>query len=315
MTLATGAATKRPARRIRRLTRRDLIVLALMVGVPTLLHIGLVWLPTLVSVVLSFTSWTGIGGLSSIKWVGLQNYRFLFTSSPAFWPAVEHNIIWLVFFVLLPTPFGIFLAYQFDKAIRFSRFYQTAIFLPVVISAAVIGFIWQTMYDPNDGLINNLIGANRPGHFYLQWLGDPRLNLWAVLIAASWRQAAYIMILYLAGLKSADPALREAAALDGANEWQSFMRVTFPALKPINIVVLVVTVIESLKAFEIVYVLGGSTGAKPGLELLSILITSNILGESSRIGYGSALAVVLLVVSVVPIVSFLVQTVSKEQRS
>jgi multiple sugar transport system permease protein len=314
MTQVSGAAAKRPGRRIRRLTRRDVIALAFMVGVPTLLHIGLVWLPTLVSVVLSFSSWTGIGGLSTIKWVGLQNYRFLFTASPAFWPAVEHNIIWLVFFVLLPTPFGIFLAYQFDKTIRFSRFYQTAVFLPVVISAAVIGFIWQTMYDPNDGLINSLLGANRPGQFYLQWLGDPRLNLWAVLIAASWRQAAYIMILYLAGLKSADPALREAAALDGASEWQSFMRVTFPALKPVNIVVLVVTVIESLRAFDIVYVLGGSTGAKPGLELLSILITSNILGESSRVGYGSALAMVLLVVSVVPIVSFLVQTVSKEQR-
>jgi ABC-type sugar transport system permease subunit len=319
--MATATATRSAAknhrirRRISRMSHQDKVVLAIMVGIPTLLHIGLVWLPTLVSLALSFTNWSGIGGLSTIKWIGLANYRNLFTVSPSFWPAVEHNVIWLVFFVALPTPFGIFLAHQLDKNIRFSRLYQTAIFLPMVISAAVIGFIWETMYDPNNGLINSLIGANKPGHFYIQWLGNTHLNLWAVLIAASWRQAAYIMILYLAGLKSADPVLREAAALDGANEWQTFIRVTFPSLKPINVVVLVVTVIESLRAFDIVYVMSGSNGTKPGLELLSILITNNIVGESSRIGYGSALAVVLLVVSVVPIFVFLFQTFRGENRS
>lgn len=301
-----------PRRRTRRLSTRDKVILGAMVGVPTMLHVVLVWLPTLVSIILSFAKWDGIGGLSSIKWVGLKNYDTMFTASPTFWPALEHNVIWLVFFILLPTPFGIFLAYQLDKNIRFSKLYQTAIFLPMVISTAVIGFIWETVYDPNNGLVNSLIGANKPGHFYIEWLGNSQLNLWAILIAASWRQAAYIMILYLAGLKSADPALSEAAALDGASEWQTFIRVTFPSLKPINMVVLVVTIIESLRAFDIVYVIGGSGGTKPGLELLSILITNNILGESSLIGYGSALAVVLLVVSLVPILSYLFSTIRKE---
>jgi multiple sugar transport system permease protein/raffinose/stachyose/melibiose transport system permease protein len=309
------AGGKSILRRVRRLSKRDKIVLSLMVGIPTLLHVCLVWLPTLASIVLSFTKWDGVGGLGTIQWVGLQNYHEMFTVSPAFWPAVEHNFIWLGFFVLLPTPFGIFLAYQFDKSIRFSRFYQTAIFLPMVISAAVIGSIWETIYDPDNGLINSVIGANKPNHFYIEWLGNPHLNLWAVLIAASWRQAAYIMILYLAGLKAADSALKEAAALDGANEWQTFFRVTFPSLKPINIIVLVVTIIESLRAFDIVYVVGGSNGTKPGLELLSILISNNILGESSLIGYGSALAVVLLVISLIPILSYLYQTFRKERQS
>jgi multiple sugar transport system permease protein/raffinose/stachyose/melibiose transport system permease protein len=285
-----------------------------MVGIPTLLHVALVWVPTLVSVLLSFSSWDGIGGLASIKFVGPQNYVTMFTVSPTFWPAVQHNVIWLVFFVLLPTPFGVFLAYQLDKSIRFTRFYQTAIFLPVVISAAVTGFIWQTIYDPDNGLVNSILGTNKPGTAYIEWLGDSHLNLWAVLIAASWKQAAYIMILYLAGLKGFDPSLREAAALDGATEWQAFTRVTFPALKPINIIILVVTIIESLRAFDLVYVVAGSNGTKPGLELLSILIANNILGESSLVGYGSALAVVLLVISLVPILSYVVQTFRKEQQ-
>ncbi|HEY3750298.1 MAG TPA: sugar ABC transporter permease [Pseudonocardiaceae bacterium] len=299
------------SRRVRRLSRRDKIVLALMVGIPTLAHLVLVWVPTIASVVLSFTDWNGIG-LDSIKFVGLKNYEQLFTNYPAFWPALEHNFLWLAFFLVIPTPFGIFLAYQLNKQIRGSRFYQTAIFLPMVISLAVVGFIWEIIYNPDTGLINGVLGTNVPGH-YIDWLGNPKLNLWAVLVAASWRHAAYIMVLYLAGLKGMDPALPEAAAIDGASEWQAFTRVTFPSMKPINIIVAVVTVIESLRAFDLVYVMGGNNGTKPGLELLSLLITNNILGESPRIGFGSAIAVVLLVISLIVIIPYLVQTFRKER--
>ena len=109
-----------------------------------------------------------------------------------------------------------------------------------------------------------------------------------MLIAASWRHVGYMMILYLAGLKGVDPALKEAAAIDGATGWQAFRYVVFPALRPVNIVVLVITVIESLRAFDLVFVINGG---RNGLELLSVLVTQNIIGEASRIGYGSAIAV------------------------
>ena len=131
-----------------------------------------------------------------------------------------------------------------------------------------------------------------------------------VLVAASWRHTGYIMVLYLAGLKSVDPSLRDAAAIDGASAWQTFRRVIFPVLRPINIVVLVVTVIESLRAFDIVYVINNGTN---GLELLSVLVTNNIIGEASRLGYGSAIGVILLVISLGFIVTYLVQTFRKEQ--
>jgi ABC-type sugar transport system permease subunit len=121
-------------------------------------------------------------------------------------------------------------------------------------------------------------------------------------VFACWRHAGYIMILYLAGLKSLDPSLREAAAIDGAGEWHAFRTVVFPALRPINIVVAVVTVIEALRAFDIVYIINNG---RNGLELLSVLITDNIIGEASRIGYGSAIAVVLLTISLVPITIFI----------
>ncbi|OQQ19702.1 ABC transporter permease [Streptomyces sp. M41(2017)] len=306
------AHEQQPAPRGRRrlLTRRDRITLALMAGVPTVLHVALVWVTAFASIALAFTTWDGIG-FDSIKWVGLDNFRELFTNNPQFWPAVQHNIIWFVVLILVPTPMGLFLAVQLDKRIRFSRVYQTAFFLPVVVSLAVTGFVWQLVYNPDTGLINSLVGANKPGH-YIDWIGDPHLNLWAVLIAASWRHTGYMMILYLAGLKGVDPSLREASALDGANEWQTFKSVIFPTLRPTNTVVLVVTIIEALRAFDLVFVF--NKGAQ-GTELLSILITNNIIGESSRIGYGSAIAVVLLVISLAVIIPYLIATFRKERRA
>jgi multiple sugar transport system permease protein len=141
------------------------------------------------------------------------------------------------------------------------------------------------------------------------WLGDPKINIWAVLVAAVWRHTGYVMVLYLAGLKSVDPTLREAASIDGANARQTFLRVVFPVMKPINVVVIVVTVIESLRAFDIVYIINKG---KNGLELLSTLIVNNALSEAGLIGFGSAIAVVLLVISLVPIVIFLSRMMRNE---
>ncbi|MFF3638522.1 carbohydrate ABC transporter permease [Streptomyces sp. NPDC002250] len=307
---AAPGATRAARGHRRLLTRRDRITLAFMAGVPTVLHVALVWVTALASILLAFTTWDGIG-FDSIQWVGLENFKQLFSDNPQFWPAVQHNVIWFAALILLPTPFGLFLAVQLDKRIRFSRVYQTAFFMPVVISMACIGFVWQLVYNPDTGLINSIVGANEPGH-YIDWIGDPDLNLWAVLVAASWRHTGYMMILYLAGLKSVDRSLREASALDGAGEWQSFRHVVFPTLRPTNTVVLVVTIIEALRAFDLVFVF--NKGAQ-GTELLSILVTNNIIGESSRIGYGSAIAVVLLVISLAVIIPYLVATFRKERRS
>ncbi|HSG86115.1 MAG TPA: sugar ABC transporter permease [Candidatus Limnocylindrales bacterium] len=293
------------------LTASDRITLGLMVGIPTFLVVLFVLLPTVASVALSFTDWNGIGGLEDINFVGFKNYSDLFFLYPPFWPAVLHNITWLVFFLVIATPLGMFLAVLLDKNIRGTRFYQSALYLPVVLSLALIGFIWgQLMYASEEGLINNLLGKTEPGNT-IYWMGDPSINLWAVLVAASWRHVGYVMVLYLAGLKSVDPALREAAAIDGASERQTFFRVVFPVMRPINIVILVITVIESLRAFDIAFIINKGLN---GLELLSTLVTNNIVGETSRLGFGSAIAVVLLVVSVGPIIFYLVRALREENR-
>jgi multiple sugar transport system permease protein len=306
--IAAAGRVARAKQRATRLTARDRVAVGFMVGIPLVFVVGLVWLPTLASVYLSFTSWDGIGGLDTINWAGTTNYDQIFSIYPPFWPALRHNLIWLAFLAVLPTTFGLLLAYLLDKNIRGTRAYQSVFFLPVVLSLAVVGFIWQLVYAPEQGLINNVLGRTEQGEV-INWLGNPDLNLWAVLIAAAWRHAGYIMILYLAGLKSVDPALREAAAIDGASEWYAFRTVVFPALRPINIVVLVVTVIEALRAFDIVFIVNKG---RNGLELLSVLVYDNIVGEASRIGYGSALAVILLLISLIPIVTYVAHAFGRE---
>jgi multiple sugar transport system permease protein len=294
-----GASREQPpgaARGLRLLTRRDRLALTLLIGLPLLLHLGLVWIPTVGSVLLSFTTWNGVGGLSEIEFVGLDNYRSLMTSYPTFWPAVQHNLIWLAVFIGVVTPLGIWLAVMLDEEIAGTRFYQSAIYLPFVLSLAVIGFIWQLQYAPEQGFINNVLGTD------VSWLGDRRVNLWAVMVAAGWRHVGYVMVIYLAGLKSVDPSLREAARVDGATERQTFFKVVFPVLRPVNVVILVITFIESLRAFDIVWVVNKG---RNGLELLTVLVTQNMLGASARVGFGSAIATVLLIISVGPILVYL----------
>lgn len=317
-----GRRKPRRSRRLRHLNTRDRVVVALLLGIPLLLSLAFVWFPAIGTVLLSFTRWNGVGDLHTKACDpalpsilnngcvnGVQNYHQAATNYPEFWPAVQHNFIWLAVFVVIATPLGMVFAVVIDRGISGSRMYQSILFLPVMLSLALVGIIWEFMYSQNYGVINTVIGRAGDNNA-IDWLGDPDLNLWAVLLEATWRQAGYVMVLYLAGLKAVDPTLREAARMDGANAWQTFWRVVFPVMRPINVVIMVITVIESLRAFDLVYITNKGIN---GLELLSVLVTANIVGETQRVGFGSALGVVLLLISLVPICLFLRQTFRREE--
>ena len=311
MTIIDGAAqapeaapkAPRPGR-AKRLPTRDRLVVITMVAVPTLLVVGLVWVPALISVLLSFTKWNGFGGVDTIEWVGLQNYEDVVTIYPPFWPAIRHNLIWLLFLFIFPTLLGMLLAVILDRDMRGSRLYQTAFYMPVVLSLALIGFIWQLFYSRDQGLINQVFNSE------VDWYGDPNVNLWAVLIATSWRHTDYIMLIYLAGLKGVDGTLREAAAVDGASETRTFFHVIFPVMRPINMIVLVIVVIESLRAFDLVWVVNKG---RNGLEIIAALVSQNVIGEATRYGFGSALAVIMMLISSVFITIYL-RIVFREER-
>jgi multiple sugar transport system permease protein len=288
-------------RRLRQFEGRDRWIVLAMIGIPTILHVALVWIPTVASILLSFTDWNGIR-FSDMNWVGLQNYQQIVTAFRRdFFQALINNSVLLIFLFFGPTALGIFIAYMLDRDIRGTRFFQGIFFTPVVLSLAVVGFMWQSViYSTENGLATQLIGRGNP----VDWLGNQSFvipiaegfgvsaNFLAILVAIAWRHTGYIMVLYLAGLKSVDTSLREAAMLDGSNEWQVFRHVVFPSLKPINVVVAVITVIEALRAFDIIFVLN----VPRKTEVLSILTTNNLLGEGGgNVGRGSAYATILFV--------------------
>lgn len=308
--VAGGGVVRGARRRYSLLTRTDKIVLGLMVGIPLVFDVALIWGPTLASFLISFTNWNGIGSPLDAQVIGTKNYENLLTAYPFFWPALAHNIIWLAWLMFIATPLGILLAVLLDRIVSGTRFYQTVFYLPVVLSLAVIGIIWKLQYAPEQGFINNVLDRTSNDNL-IDWLGDPSLNIWAALVAASWRHVGYIMVLYLAGLKAFDPVLREAAKIDGASERQTFLKVVFPVMMPINVVIVVITTIEALRAFDIAYIINRG---KNGLELLSTLITNNGISESNRLGFASAIAVVLLVISLVPIVGFLTRMMRDDRR-
>lgn len=277
---------------------RDRWVVLAMAGIPTLLHVTLVWIPTIASILLSFTDWKGIK-FGDMEWVGLKNYDQIFNVFYRnFYQALINNFVLLLFLFIFPTALGMLLAYILDRDVRGTRFFQSIYFTPVVLSLAVVGFMWQkVIYSPDYGLATQIFGGGES----IDWLGDQSFlirfgdygvsrNFVAILVAIAWRHTGYIMVLYLAGLKSVDNTLREAARLDGSNEWQTFRHVVFPSLKPINVVIAVITVIEALRAFDIIFVL--NTPRKT--EVLSILTTNNLLGEGGgNVGRGSAYATIL----------------------
>ena len=297
--------TAPPQGREKKLPARDRWVVITMVTIPLFLVVALVWLPALGSVALSFGRWNGFGDLDTIEWVGIQNYEDIVTIYPAFWPAVQHNLIWLGFLFVFPTILGMLLAVVLDREMRGSRFYQTAFYMPVVLSLALIGFIWQLFYSRDQGLINQVFGTQ------VDWYGDPDINLWAVLVATAWRHTGYVMLIYLAGLKGVDASLREAAAVDGANEVKTFFHVIFPVMRPINMIVVVIVVIESLRAFDLVWVINKG---RNGLEVIGALVAQNVVGEATRYGFGSALAVIMMLISSIFITIYL-RTVFREERS
>jgi len=306
----TAARFRRSARtraRVAQFSRGDRLFLILLIGIPTLIHLTFVWIPALATIFLSFTDWNGITGIGTIHFIGFRNYWEIFTvfEKDVFSAAINNGV--LVFFLFVgPTAVGILLAYLLDKNLRGGPLYQSIFFMPVVLSLAVVGFIWKSvMYSPSQGFFSTVLRRTDPSN-QIDWLGDQThlisigqygvsKNFAAILIAMAWRHVGYIMVLYLAGLKSVDPTLREAASIDGCNEWQAFRRVIFPAMKPINVVIGVITVIEALRAFDIVFALKSPRG----MELLSILVTDNLIGEGGgNVGRGSAYGVILLLLCV-----------------
>jgi multiple sugar transport system permease protein len=272
------------------------------------LAVELFWVfwPAMNSFSLSFTAWNGVG---AARPVGFENYERLF-ADPIFVTALHNNVIWAIGFGGLSVAGGLALAVALNRPGRGVGIYRSAIYLPMVISLAVTGLFWRVMYQPG-GPIDVGLGVIGLGELQQQWLANPDTALYAVLIAAVWRQVGYIMVLYLAGLKGCDPTLEEAAAVDGANAWQRFWKVVMPQLRGVNTVVFAVTVIDSLRTFDIVWAMTRG-GPYNTTQLLSTYMFQQGF-TLVNLGYGSAIAVVIFVLAIAFIITYLVRQARTEE--
>ena len=273
--------------------------------VPVAVEVGWVFWPAINSFYLSLTDWNGAGPAS---FVGLRNFREL-AADDVFGTALRNNVIWTVGFGGASVALGLALAVTLNRPRRGVSVYRSAIYLPMVFSLAVTGLFWRVLYEPH-GAVNAALGAVGLGGLERQWLADPDTALYAVLIAAVWRQVGYVMVLYLAGLKGCDPQLDDAASVDGAGPWQRFWRITMPQLRGVNAIVFAVTVIDSLRTFDIVWTMTRG-GPYHSSELLSTVMYQQAF-TFLNLGYASALAVVIFALAIVFIITYLVRQLRQE---
>jgi multiple sugar transport system permease protein/raffinose/stachyose/melibiose transport system permease protein len=273
--------------------------------VPAAVEAGLVFWPALNSFYLSLTKWNGLG---TAEPVGLRNFRDL-ASDEVFGQALRNNVVWAVGFGGLSVAGGLALAVALNRPRRGVGLYRSAIYLPMVFSLAVTGLFWRVQYQP-DGTINLALSGLGLGGLERQWLADPNTALYAVLVAAVWRQVGYVMVLYLAGLKGTDPSLEDASSVDGAGPWQRFRYVVWPQLRGVNTVVFAVTVIDSLRTFDIVWAMTQG-GPYHSSELLSTYMFEQGF-TFLNLGYSSAIAVVIFALAIVFIITYLVRATKQE---
>ena len=263
----------------------------LFIAPPLALYLVSIIGPTLYTFYLSLTNWDGV---STPQFIGLHNYKVLFQQS-ALTESLANNLRWLVAFVTVPTTLGLGLAMIFNTDMRGGRWYKVSFYSPLVLSWPVIALVWSWVYHPSKGLINSLLTesgltSNPPG-----WLADRELAIYCIIAAAVWRQVGYVMVLYLAGLKNLDPTYIDAGLVDGANRWQLFRHVIFPLLAPVTTIVFIISVIDSLRSFDLVQVMTrGGQGTRVLANYMYIEAFNNY-----RMGYGAAIAVVLFSISIV----------------
>jgi multiple sugar transport system permease protein len=274
---------------------------------PALLMFSLyvVW-PIIESIGISLYDWDGLG---TPAFIGLDNYRELATD-PDFFTALKNNVIWLVGF-LLAVPAGLFLALFLNQTVFGIRAVKSLFFFPFVISQVVIGLVFTWFYNPANGLVGPLFGLF--GLEPISLLADEHTVTYAIVVAGLYPQVAYCMILYLTGLNNIRPDLIEAARLEGAKGWSMLWRVVLPQLRPATFIAVVVTIVGSLRSFDMVSIMtsGGPYGSS---RVLAYYMYEKALSEYGyRMGYGTAIATVLFAIMLIYILFVLYRIYQQEK--
>ncbi|MYB88247.1 MAG: sugar ABC transporter permease [Acidimicrobiaceae bacterium] len=266
----------------------------LFMGPPILLFTAIVVVPTAMALRLSFTDANILGQTS--QWVGIDNFVEAFTNEHVR-KSIRITLVWTLFGALIPPALGLGIAMMLQANTRFAAIMKSALFVPISISLVVVGQVWIWIYQPGDGLINQMLGLVGLESLEEAWLANRSTALWAVFIAWAWQQSVLAMILYLAGLTSIPGELVEAARVDGAAQFQVFRRVIVPLLRPITTVVLSLIAINSLRNFDLVFAMTQG-GPVRETETMPMLVW-RILFRQHEQGLASAVSLILFAMTLV----------------
>ena len=255
--------------------------------------------PFLSTIYLSFTNWNGIAPTK--EWVGLSNYTRMFTDGAAM-EAFINNIIWVVLGTIAPVVLGLFEALLVWSSGRGSLLFRTLFFLPFVLPLVVVAIVWQWIYHPLFGVLNKVLDGVGLDGLSRGWLADPQTALYAILIAAIWGYTGFCFLILHAALQNVDTSTVEAAMIDGAGWFRRAWSVIIPQIGPQITMVTAVTLIGGFAVFDIVFVM---TGGGPGhaSEVLATY-TYKTAFQQNEAGYGSALAMLITILSLVSAVVF-----------
>jgi raffinose/stachyose/melibiose transport system permease protein len=257
--------------------------------------------PMLNVVVLSFMRWNGLTAAS--HFVGLDNYVAVFTQDPVFWTAVRNTVLWTAMSVVFPPAIGFLLALSLNENVPGRGPLRALFYMPVIIAPIAVATMWRWMYDPFFGLFNAVLTALGLQGLIQDWLGDRDIALYSMFVAYVWQTVGFSLVLFLAGLQNVSPTLVEASRVDGASRFQIFRYVTLPALRPSITIVLILSIINSLKAFDIVY---GMTQGGPAqsTQMLALWAFTQAM-QLGDFGRGAAISVVLLLITTAIVIPYL----------
>lgn len=209
-------------------------------------------LPILATVWISFTNSGGYN--TAADFVGFDNYVRA-AHDPIVWQSLVRTFLWLIYHMVLAGGLGLVLALAISGLSRARVFFRTALFLPHLVSLAVVGVIWANIYDPFYGLLNTTLQEIGLSGWIRGWLSEPWLVLFSVNVASSWQGFGLYMLLFIAGLQNIDHSLYDAADVDGATAWQKLVHVTLPGLRDVMTFVISLSLINGLKGFATVFVM------------------------------------------------------------
>ena len=255
----------------------------------------IVIIPIFMSAYYSLTEWRGIGERT---FVGFANYARLFADE-LFRNASRNTLIIVVTSVFIQLPLAMLLALVLAKLVKKPGFFLTVYFIPVVLSAVVVGQLWMRIYNHQYGLLNmflRAIGLESLGSTV--WLGNIDTVFIAVLVVILWQHVGYHMLLFYSGIRSISSEIFEAAKIDGASFWRTSISITIPMIKPIILVSMTFAVVGSMKVYDLVRVLTTDGGPGRASDVISTLMVRTMIFPGNSYGYGSAMAIVLIVMCI-----------------